>query len=236
MEKTIKLTEERINFLSDYLEKTKDAKDQATLSNREKAAETMSNFKDLAETTKSIVKKPTYEKAENLIEIIKVTIDELIAHNQKGLAGYQKMLDSLNMKINQKPEEADAEKSIINDFKNVHTQLSSYIKQCMEVKDELNVIIEKSVSVEEEIEGVAVIDLDGVTSIETSSEEPKKEEIRHWDDEALWEATQLDDVIESNTDGDDNEEEEKEEDDDDDINEKYEQENKKENDTNEFPI
>jgi hypothetical protein len=229
MEKTIKLTEERINFLSDYLEKTKDAKDQATLSNREKAAETMSNFKDLAETTKSIVKQPTYEKAENLIEIIKVTVDELIAHNQKGLAAYQKMLDSLNMKINQKPEEADAEKSIINDFKNVHTQLSSYIKQCVEVKDELNVIIEKSVSVEEELEGVAVIDLDGVTSTETPieniDEEHKKEDVRHWDNEDLWEATQLEDVIESNDD-----------DDDENINEKYEQENKKEDDTNEFPI
>jgi hypothetical protein len=211
------------------LEKTKDAKDQATLSNREKAAETMSNFKDLAETTKSIVKQPTYEKAENLIEIIKVTVDELIAHNQKGLAAYQKMLDSLNMKINQKPEEADAEKSIINDFKNVHTQLSSYIKQCVEVKDELNVIIEKSVSVEEELEGVAVIDLDGVTSTETPieniDEEHKKEDVRHWDNEDLWEATQLEDVIESNDD-----------DDDENINEKYEPENKKEDDTNEFPI
>jgi hypothetical protein len=229
MEKTIKLTEERINFLSDYLEKTKDAKDQATLSIREKSVETMSNFKDLAETTKSIVKQPTYEKAENLIEIIKVTVDELIAHNQKGLAAYQKMLDSLNMKINQKPEESDSEKSVIDDFKNVHNQLSSYIKQCMEVKDELNVIIEKSVSVEEELEGVAVIDLDGVTSTETPieniDEEPKKEDVRHWDNEDLWEATQLEDVIESNDD-----------DDDENINEKYEQENKKEDDTNEFPI
>lgn len=229
MEKTIKLTEERINFLSDYLEKTKDAKDQATLSIREKSVETMSNFKDLAETTKSIVKQPTYEKAENLIEIIKVTVDELIAHNQKGLAAYQKMLDSLNMKINQKPEESDSEKSVIEDFKNVHNQLSSYIKQCMEVKDELNVIIEKSVSVEEELEGVAVIDLDGVTSTETPieniDEEPKKEDVRHWDNEDLWEATQLEDVIESNDD-----------DDDENINEKYEQENKKEDDTNEFPI
>jgi hypothetical protein len=229
MEKTIKLTEERINFLSDYLEKTKDAKDQATLSIREKSVETMSNFKDLAETTKSIVKQPTYEKAENLIEIIKVTVDELIAHNQKGLAAYQKMLDSLNMKINQKPEESDSEKSVIDDFKNVHNQLSSYIKQCMEVKDELNVIIEKSVSVEEELEGVAVIDLDGVRSTETPieniDEEPKKEDVRHWDNEDLWEATQLEDVIESNDD-----------DDDENINEKYEQENKKEDDTNEFPI
>jgi hypothetical protein len=229
MEKTIKLTEERINFLSDYLEKTKDAKDQATLSIREKSVETMSNFKDLAETTKSIVKQPTYEKAENLIEIIKVTVDELIAHNQKGLAAYQKMLDSLNMKINQKPEESDSEKSVIEDFKNVHNQLSSYIKQCMEVKDELNVIIEKSVSVEEELEGVAVIDLDGVRSTETPieniDEEPKKEDVRHWDNEDLWEATQLEDVIESNDD-----------DDDENINEKYEQENKKEDDTNEFPI
>jgi hypothetical protein len=229
MEKTIKLTEERINFLSDYLEKTKDAKDQATLSIREKSVETMSNFKDLAETTKSIVKQPTYEKAENLIEIIKVTVDELIAHNQKGLAAYQKMLDSLNMKINQKPEESDSEKSVIEDFKNVHNQLSSYIKQCMEVKDELNVIIEKSVSVEEELEGVAVIDLDGVRSTETPieniDEEHKKEDVRHWDNEDLWEATQLEDVIESNDD-----------DDDENINEKYEQENKKEDDTNEFPI
>lgn len=236
MEKTIKLTEERINFLSDYLEKTKDAKDQTTLSNREKVAETMSNFKGLAEITKSIVKQPTYEKAEKLIEIIKVTVDELIAHNQKGLTSYQQMLDSLNFKINQKPEEAQAEKSIIEDFKNVHSQLSSYIKQCMEVKDELNVIIEKTVAPEDELDGVAVIDLDGVTSEETINEEPKKEDVRHWDNEDLWEATQLDDVT------DDNQNENN--DDDDDINQEYEEENKseqetinkQENDTNEFPI
>ena len=91
------------------------------------------------------------------------------------------------------------------------------------------VIIEKSVSVEEELEGVAVIYWDGITSTETPieniDEEPKKEDVRHWDNEDLWEATQLEDVIESNDD-----------DDDENINEKYEQENKKEDDTNEFPI
>jgi len=235
MEKTIKLTQERVNFLNDYLEKTKEAKDQVTLANREKVANTLSDFKDLAEITKSIVKAPTYEKAEKLTELIKLTIDELISHNEKALNGHKQMLQSLSKKIEEKPSESAAEKSIIEEFKNVHTQLNSYVKQCLAVKDELNVIIEKAVNDTEEIDGVPVMDLDGVTSLETTPiEEVKKEETRHWDDEDLWEATQLENV----DDKEDNKEEEQEEqqEEEENINEKYEQENKKEDDTNEFPI
>lgn len=149
MEATIKLLEERINFVSDYLEKTKEHKDKDTLANRERCRESLSNFKELLKLVKSLSKNPNYENAERANELLFYTIDELISHNQRALDSYSEMRMSLDAKVKINPDNVE-NKMLLSQFEMVYVQLKDYIETCSNSREEIISLIEKGINGVEE--------------------------------------------------------------------------------------
>jgi hypothetical protein len=113
MEKAIKIINDRLNFLNDWLEKTKNLTDESTVANRISVNDALVYFIRMNELIEVLGQNPTLEIAQEVGELMNVTIDKLIEHNEKALNGHAKLVESLNSKINANPNASEIEKTLM---------------------------------------------------------------------------------------------------------------------------
>lgn len=143
MEKTKKIINDRLDFLNDWLEKTKDFTDESTVANRMSVNETLVYFIRVKELLDLLGQNPTYEVAKEIKELVSLTIDKLISHNEKTLSGLSKLVESLTTKINTNPESSEKEKEAISHLEQAFSSIKQYLDDCIEAKNEITAAIEK---------------------------------------------------------------------------------------------
>jgi hypothetical protein len=144
MEKAIKIINDRLNFLNDWIEKTKNLTDESTVANRISVNEALVYFIRMNELIELLGQNPTIEIAQEVGELMNVTINKLIEHNEKALNGHAKLVESLNSKINTNPNSSEIEKAAISDFEKAYSTIKEYLDACIEAKDEIYALIEKA--------------------------------------------------------------------------------------------
>ena len=144
MEKAIKIINDRLNFLNDWLEKTKNLTDESTVANRISVNEALVYFIRMNELIEVLGQNPTLEIAQEVGELMNVTIDKLIEHNEKALNGHAKLVESLNSKINANPNASEIEKTAISDFEKAYSTIKEYLDACIEARNEVYALIEKA--------------------------------------------------------------------------------------------
>ena len=144
MEKAIKIINDRLNFLNDWIEKTKNLTDESTVANRISVNEALVYFIRMNELIELLGQNPTLEIAQEVGELMNVTINKLIEHNEKALNGHAKLVESLNSKINTNPNSSEIEKAAISDFEKAYSTIKEYLDACIEAKDEIYALIEKA--------------------------------------------------------------------------------------------
>jgi|688.fasta_scaffold130101_3 transcriptional regulator len=144
MEKAIKIINDRLNFLNDWLEKTKNLTDESTVANRISVNDALVYFIRMNELIEVLGQNPTLEIAQEVGELMNVTIDKLIEHNEKALNGHAKLVESLNSKINANPNASEIEKTAISDFEKAYSTIKEYLDACIEARNEVYALIEKA--------------------------------------------------------------------------------------------
>lgn len=144
MEKATKIINDRLNFLNDLIEKTKNLTDESTIANRISVNEALVYFIRMNELIEILGQNPTIEIAQEVGELMNVTINKLIEHNEKALNGHAKLVESLKSKINASPNSSEIEKTAISDFEKAYSTIKEYLDACIEAKDEIYVLIEKA--------------------------------------------------------------------------------------------
>jgi len=143
MEKSTKIINDRLNFLNDWIEKTKNLTDESTVANRISVNEALSYFTRMNELLELLGQNPTLEIAQEVGELMNVTINKLIEHNEKAVNGHAKLVSSLKAKINSNPNSNETEKNAIVDFEKAYSAIKEYLDACIEAKNEVYALIER---------------------------------------------------------------------------------------------
>ena len=143
MEKAIKIINDRLEFLNNWLEKTKNLTDESTVANRISVNEALSYFTRINELLELLGQNPTIEIAQEVGELMNLTIDKLIEHNQKALNGHAKLVESLKNKINSNPATSEIEKNAISDFEKAYSAIKEYLDACIEARNEIYALVER---------------------------------------------------------------------------------------------
>lgn len=143
METAIKIIKDRLEFLNNWLEKTKNLTDESTVANRISVNEALSYFTRMNELLELLGQNPTIEIAQEVGELMNSTIDKLIEHNQKALNGHAKLVESLKNKIKIKPNTSEIEKNAISDFEKAYSAIKEYLDACIEARNEIYALVER---------------------------------------------------------------------------------------------
>lgn len=143
MEKATKIIKDRLEFLNNWLEKTKNLTDESTVANRISVNEALSYFTRMNELLELLGQNPTIEIAQEVGELMEITINKLIEHNQKALNGHAKLVESLKNKINSNPATSEIEKNAISDFEKAYSAIKEYLDACIEARNEIYALVER---------------------------------------------------------------------------------------------
>ena len=143
METATKIIKDRLEFLNNWLEKTKNLTDESTVANRISVNEALSYFTRINELLELLGQNPTIEIAQEVGELMNSTIDKLIEHNQKALNGHAKLVESLKNKINANPATSEIEKNAIFDFEKAYSAIKEYLDACIEARNEIYALVER---------------------------------------------------------------------------------------------
>lgn len=173
--KIIQVCNERIEYLNEWLEKTKEVvkTNPATAANAESVKVVLYNFKRLQDIASVLFNSPSKEAIAEANELLPITLEELINHNTSIQGNYKKMISALTEEINKSVAPMETEQKVLDSYVELEAGLSEQLETYKQARTQLIMLIDRATGI---IEKEAAEPQEENTQEENQSENPEQED------------------------------------------------------------